>query len=265
MKRLLLGFVAVVTLTGCGVSAQQEMEMGAQTAQEINSQIPLVRDPEINRYINVLGDSLARVADNRGIDYTFYVVDAPEVNAFAVPGGYVYVNRGLIERTRNMSQLAGVLGHEIGHVVLRHSVQQMEQMQQAQVGVTLACILTSICQSQAGQAAINVGGTALFAKFSRDDEREADQQAVTTTVRAGINPNGIPEMFEILLAERSRNPGAVDSWFSTHPLEEDRIAQTRAMISKIDPAVLRTLTTDTQAYQTFKRRVQALPPSPRTR
>ena len=265
MKRLLLGFVAVVTLTGCGVSAQQEMEMGAQTAQEINSQIPLVRDPEINRYINVLGDSLARVADNRGIDYTFYVVDAPEVNAFAVPGGYVYVNRGLIERTRNMSQLAGVLGHEIGHVVLRHSVQQMEQMQQAQVGVTLACILTSICQSQAGQAAINVGGTALFAKFSRDDEREADQQAVTTTVRAGINPNGIPEMFEILLAERSRNPGAVDSWFSTHPLEEDRIAQTRAMISKIDPAVLRTLTTDTQGYQTFKRRVQALPPSPRTR
>jgi len=265
MKRLLLGFVAVVTLTGCGVSAQQEMEMGAQTAQEINSQIPLVRDPEINRYINVLGDSLARVADNRGIDYTFYVVDAPEVNAFAVPGGYVYVNRGLIERTRNMSQLAGVLGHEIGHVVLRHSVQQMEQMQQAQVGVTLACILTSICQSQAGQAAINVGGTALFAKFSRDDEREADQQAVTTTVRAGINPNGIPEMFEILLAERSRNPGAVDSWFSTHPLEEDRIAQTRAMISKIDPAVLRTLTTDTQGYQTFKRRVQALPASPRTR
>lgn len=265
MKRLLLGFVAVVTLTGCGVSAQQEMEMGAQTAQEINSQIPLVRDPEINRYINVLGDSLARVADNRGIDYTFYVVDAPEVNAFAVPGGYVYVNRGLIERTRTMSQLAGVLGHEIGHVVLRHSVQQMEQMQQAQVGVTLACILTSICQSQAGQAAINVGGTALFAKFSRDDEREADQQAVTTTVRAGINPNGIPEMFEILLAERSRNPGAVDSWFSTHPLEEDRIAQTRAMISQIDPAVLRTLTTDTQAYQTFKRRVQSLPPSPRTR
>ena len=239
--------------------------MGAQTAQEINSQIPLVRDPEINRYINVLGDSIARLADDRGIDYTFYVVDAPQVNAFAVPGGYIYVNRGLIARTRNMSQLAGVLGHEIGHVVRRHSVQQMQQMQQAQIGVTLACVLTSICQSGVGQTAINVAGTAVFAKFSRDDEREADQEAITNVIRAGIHPDGIPEMFEILLAERSRNPSAVDGWFGTHPLEEDRVRDTRAAIARINPAVLRTLTRDSRNYQTFKARVNALPPSPKTR
>lgn len=239
--------------------------MGAQTAQEINSQIPLVRDAEINRYINVLGDSIARLADDRGIDYTFYVVDAPEVNAFAVPGGYIYVNRGLIERTRNMSQLAGVLGHEIGHVVRRHSVQQMEQANTANIGVTLACVLTSVCNSGLGQTAINVAGTAVFAKFSRDDEREADVEAIKNVVRAGIHPDGIPEMFEILLAERTRNASAVDSWFGTHPLEEERVQNTRAAIAQINPAVLRTLTRDSQNYQTFKRRVQALPPSPRTR
>lgn len=239
--------------------------MGAQTAQEINSQIPLVRDAEINRYVNVLGDSIARLADNRGIDYTFYVVDAMEVNAFAVPGGYIYVNRGLITRTTNLSQLAGVLGHEIGHVVRRHSVQQMQQMQQAQIGVTLACILTSVCNSGVAEAAINVAGGAVFAKFSRDDEREADQEAIANVVRAGIHPDGIPQMFEILLAERTRNAGGVDSWFATHPLEEERVDRTRAAISQINPAVLRTLTRDSQAYQNFKRRVLALPPAPRTR
>ena len=265
MRNVLLGFAAVVTLTGCGISSQQELEMGAQTAQEINSQIPLVRDGEINRYINVLGDSIARLADNRGIDYTFYVVDAMEVNAFAVPGGYIYVNRGLITRTTNLSQLAGVLGHEIGHVVRRHSVQQMQQMQQAQIGVTLACILTSVCNSGVAEAAINVAGGAVFAKFSRDDEREADQEAITNVIRAGIHPDGIPQMFEILLAERTRNAGGVDSWFATHPLEEDRVAQTRASISQINPAVLRTRTRDSQAYQNFKRRVLQLPPAPRTR
>jgi len=267
MKRVLLGFAAVVTLTGCGVSAQQELEMGAATAQEINAQLPLVRDPEINRYVNVLGDSIARLADNRGLDYTFYVVDAREVNAFAVPGGFIYVNRGLIERTRNMSQLAGVLGHEIGHVVRRHSVQQMEQQQKAQVGVTLACVLTSVCNSGAAQTAINVGATAAFAKFSRDDEREADQEAITNVVRAGISPDGIPEMFEILLAERNgRGGGGVDSWFATHPLEEERVQRTRALIQQqISPAVLRTLTRDSQNYQNFKRRVQSLPPSPTPR
>ncbi|MBA3890259.1 MAG: M48 family metalloprotease [Gemmatimonadaceae bacterium] len=265
MKNVLLGFAAVVTLTGCGVSAQQELEMGAQTAQEINSQIPLVRDAEINRYVNVLGDSIARLADNRGIDYTFYVVDAMEVNAFAVPGGYIYVNRGLITRTTNLSQLAGVLGHEIGHVVRRHSVQQMQQMQQAQIGVTLACVLTSVCNSGVAETAINVAGGAVFAKFSRDDEREADQEAITNVVRAGIHPDGIPQMFEILLAERTRNPGGVDSWFATHPLEEERVERTRAAIAQINPAVLRTLTRDSQNYQNFKRRVLQLPPAPRTR
>ena len=266
MKRQLVGFALAVTLTGCGVSTQQEIEMGGQYATQINQQLPIINDPEANRYINLLGDSIARLTSRTDIpDWKFFIVDSREVNAFAVPGGYIYVNRGLIERTQRMDQLAGVLGHEIGHVVKRHSIKQMQQAQGANMGVTLACILTRICESQAGQAAIQVGGTALFAKFSRSDETEADVEGIQNVVRAGISPNGIPEMFQILLNERQANPSAVEGWFSTHPMEEDRIANTRAIIAQINPATLRSLATDSQRYQSFKARIRSLPPSPTPR
>jgi len=265
MKRILSSALFAVTIAGCGVSTQQEVQMGQEYSAQINSQLPIVRDPEINRYINVLGDSIAGLT-SRGqeLEWHFYVVDAPEVNAFAVPGGYIYVNRGLIERTQKMDQLAGVLGHEIGHVVKRHSIKQMEQMQGAQIGVTLGCVLLSACNSDLAQAGINVAGSAIFAKFSRNDETEADEVGVQNVVRAGINPNGIPEMFQILLNERARNPSAVDNWFATHPTEESRITDTQRMIAQINPAILRTLTTDTPAFHTFQARVRALPPSPKT-
>jgi len=260
------GFALAVTLAGCGVSTQQEVEMGAQYSQQINAQLPIISDQEANRYINVLGDSIARLTSRTDItDWRFYIVDSKEVNAFAVPGGYIYVNRGLIERTQRMDQLAGVLGHEIGHVVRRHSIKQMQQQQGANVGVTLACVLTRVCDSQAGQAAIQVGGTALFAKFSRSDEIEADQEGIANVVRAGISPNGIPEMFQILLNERTTNPSAVEGWFSTHPIEEDRIQNTRALIAQINPSVLRSLTLDSRSFQSFKSRVKSLPPSPTPR
>jgi predicted Zn-dependent protease len=266
MKRILAGVALAVTLTSCGVSTQQEVQMGADYSAQINQQLPIVSDPELNRYINVLGDSIARLTPRTDIpQWHFYIVDSKEVNAFAVPGGYVYVNRGLIERTQRMDQLAGVLGHEIGHVVLRHSIKQMQQQQGTNIGVTLACVLTSVCNNQASQAAIQVGGQALFSKFSRTDEEEADQQGVINTVRAGISPNGMPEMFQILLDERKSNPSAVEGWFSTHPLEEDRITATRAMIAKYDPAIIRSLATDSPNFQTFKRRIRSLPPSPTPR
>lgn len=262
MRQLIYGVALVASTAACGVSTQQEVQMGAEYAAQINAQLPIVQDPEVNRYINVLGDSIARLADDRGIDYTFYVVNAPEINAFAVPGGFIYVNRGLIDRTQNISQLAGVLGHEIGHVVRRHSVEQMQKAQGANIGVILGCTLLNVCGSQAAQAAIQVGGSALFAKFGRDDEREADREAIANVVRAGIHPKGIPEMFQILLNERDRNPGAVEGWFATHPGEEERIRETQALIDTIDPAILATLISNTTNFANFKARVRALPPPP---
>src|SRR2546423_7422668 len=266
MKRMMAGVALAITMTACGVSTQQEVEMGQSYVQQINQQLPIIQDPELNRYVNVLGDSIARLTSRSDLpEWRFYIVDSKEVNAFAVPGGFVYVNRGLIERTQKMDQLAGVLGHEIGHVVRRHSIKQMQQQQGANIGVTLACVLTSICNNQAGQAAIQVGGTALFAKFSRQDEAEADEEGVRNTVRAGISPNGMPEMFQILIDERQANPSSVESWFATHPLEEDRIAATRALIATYDPAIIRSLAVDSRNFQSFKARLRSLPPSPTPR
>ena len=269
MRRTIAGALfalSAVSIAGCGVSTQQEVQMGQEYASQINAQLPIIQDPEVNRYISILGDSIARLTPRGDLEWHFFVVDAPEVNAFAVPGGYIYVNRGLIERTTKMDQLAGVLGHEIGHVVKRHSIKQMQQMQGAQVGVTLGCVLLQVCNSSIAQTGINVAGSAIFAKFSRDDETEADDVGIENVVRAGISPKGIPEMFQILLNERQSNPGAVDGWFATHPTEEGRIADTQAQIAKIDPAILRTLREDTPAFHTFQNRLRSLPRTPsRTR
>ena len=264
MRRFATAALVAGTLTACGgVSTQQEVQMGAEYAQQINAELPIVQDPAINQYINLLGDSVAALADDRNLDWHFYVVDSPEVNAFAVPGGFIYINRGLIERAQTLSQVAGVLGHEIGHVTERHSIQQMEKSQQANLGLGLLCILTpSVCQSQAGGAAIQLGAGALFASFSRKDELEADRDGIKNIVRAGIDPNGVPQMFEILLAERERSPGTVDAWFSTHPTEESRIAESRKLIAAYDPLIIEGLTKDSPNFQQFRRRLMSLPPSP---
>jgi beta-barrel assembly-enhancing protease len=259
MRRALMGAVVAVSALGCAVSTQQEVQLGRDYASQINAQLPIVQDAEINRYISVLGDSIAKLSDDRNLDWHFYVVNSKEVNAFAVPGGYIYINRGLIERAANLSQLAGVLGHEIAHVTERHSIEAMQKSQTANVGVTLACVLLKACGDAVTQTAINVAGGAYFARHSRQAESESDAKAVRYVMRAGIHPAGIPEMFRTLLDERQRRPAGVEAWFSTHPLEEDRIQHTQALIAQIDDAILATLTRDSPNFQSFKRRVASLP------
>ncbi|HXT18635.1 MAG TPA: M48 family metallopeptidase [Gemmatimonadaceae bacterium] len=256
---------AAMGLAGCAISQQQEVQIGAEQAQQVNSQLPIVQDPAVNRYLNTLGDSIAHVTSRADLDWHFYMVNTNDFNAFALPGGYIYVNRGVAERSDTMDQFASVIAHEIGHVVLRHSVKQMEQMQGANLGATALCVLTSICNSGIAQAGIQVGGAAVFAKFSRTDEAQADAAGVDELVRAGINPNGMPQMFEKLLAERQSQPGALDAFFADHPLEEDRITASRDQVAKVNPAIIRTLTTDSPAFQQFKQRVRTLPAPPQTR
>jgi len=261
-RRRVLCAAVLVLAASCGVSQQQEVQLGTDAAAQVSAELPLIRDAAVVRYITAIGTQLAKVTDTRNLAWHFTVVDSKEVNAFALPGGWVYVNRGLIERATDMSELAGVLAHEIGHVTLRHSVQQMQQAQGANTGVSLLCTLTKVCESGVSQAAIGIGGSALFAKFSRADETEADAEGVSTTIKAGISPYGIPAMFKLLLAERTRNPGAVDAFFASHPLEETRITATEAKIATYPASQLQRLTKDTQAFQTFRRRLLALPPSP---
>lgn len=260
MRRSILPLV-LLSLAGCAISTQREIEMGTDYSRQINAQLPIVNDPELVRYINVLGDSLARVSDDRNLDWHFFIVNSPDVNAFAVPGGYVYVNRGLIERTTSMNQLAGVLGHEIGHVVRRHSVKQMQAGQRLNFGMILGCILTPIC-TNGGDVAVGMAGSGLMATFSRGDEAESDQEAIRYTMRAGIDPRGVPEMFRILIKERTDRPsGGIDSWFRTHPMEEDRVKATEATIAQTSTLTLNRLTRDTPRYQEFKKRLAQLPPA----
>src|SRR5450759_1579766 len=138
---------AIALLAGCGVSTQQEVQMGQDEAQQVNAQLPMVQDAQIQNYINALGNRIARTTSRSDLNWQFQVVNSDVVNAFALPGGFVYVNRGVLARASNMSEVAGVLGHEIEHVVKRHSVKQMEQVQTANVGVGILCALTGVCQS----------------------------------------------------------------------------------------------------------------------
>jgi len=239
--------------------------MGASYAAEINRELPLVQDPELVRYINVLGDSIARIADTRGLEWHFSIVNSRDVNAFAVPGGFIYLNRGLIERATSLAQVAGVIGHEIGHVTKRHSVKQMQKAQGANIGILGVCIFTAMCSSETGQSLVGLSANAAMASFSRADEDEADAVGVVYMVRSGIDPNGIPEMFGILLQERQGSPDALETWFRSHPLEESRISAARARIAKMDQRSLVGLTRDTPNFQAFKRRLAALPAPPPSR
>jgi predicted Zn-dependent protease len=258
-------FLATAALAGCEISEDQEVELGRRYAERVATQLPLVRDPAINAYVGDLGGRIARRTSRADLAWHFSVVDAAEVNAFALPGGFIYVNRGLVERADRMNELAGVLGHEIGHVVLRHSVKQMEKATKTNVGIAIVCTLTGWCDGGAAQVAINVAGSAWFAHHSRQDESAADSDAVFSLARAGINPNGIPEFFATLLRERRESPGPLEAWFRTHPLEESRVDRTRELVGALPRETLQHTVEDSPDFHTFKERIRALPSAPPTR
>lgn len=266
IRRLRGGALAAAALAvalACAVSVQEEVDFGRRYAQQINAEVPLVDDPEVRVYIEHLGARIAQGADPRNLEYHFHVVNSEVVNAFALPGGYVYLNRGLIEQARTMSEVAGVLGHEIGHVVARHGVEQMQKAQAANLGLGITYILLGRAPTDVERAAIGVGGGLVFTKFSRDDEREADSLAVGFLIDAGIHPRGLPGMFEILLQERERRPGLLEQWFSSHPLTEERIAETRKLIETLPEEQLQELVDDTPTFHRMQERLRSLPPPPK--
>jgi predicted Zn-dependent protease len=250
---------ALVGALACGVSQDEELSLGEQTAREVEAQLPMVDDPAVVGFVRLLGDSIAGLTERRDLPWRFAVVNSPEVNAFAIPGGRVYVARGLIERTERLDELAGVLGHEIAHVTLRHSAEQLASQRRTNTGLAVVCSFTNLCESELARVAINVGGTAVFARHSRADEAEADSVGIHHIVRAGFDPRGIPDFFERLLAERAREPVLLDAWFGTHPLEEERIRAVRREIGRLPPGSLDGLTVDDPAFHEMKARLARLP------
>jgi predicted Zn-dependent protease len=239
------------------VSVQEEIEIGKQTDAQVRQRTPEVRDSQTTTYIRALGQQLSRGAPGPRYPYRFSVADYREINAFALPGGPVWIHRGVLQSATNESQVAGVLAHEIAHVAQRHAADQLTKAMMANWGLSaLGAILGN--SGGAGTARVAAGFLAngVFLKFSRDDEREADEVGLQIMRRAGWDPRGMIELFEILRKEQSRDPGSVEVFFSSHPSPEDRIARLQAQVAKN-----RGGRRDTQQFQSIKSRLLKMPPA----
>ncbi len=257
------GILAALTV-GCAISVQQEIELGNQYAAQLAEELPLIQDAEIQRAIEEVMEPIWAQTRRPELAWSVRVVNSSVVNAFAVPGGHLYVNRGLIDAANHYDELAGVMGHEMGHVDLRHSAKQMGTANATQTGLGVAFVLLGREPSGAEGAAIGVAAGAAFAKFSRDDERESDRAAVGYLTRAGINPEGIARMFETLGSLRQSNPGALEQFFASHPMPQDRVDEVRQTIRETPGATQMTQNgiTDDPVFERLRTLLGRLPPPP---
>jgi predicted Zn-dependent protease len=243
-----------------GLSESQEVELGQEAARQVERQQPILRDSQVTSYLDSIGQRLVRSSKRRDISYTFKVVNSSDINAFALPGGFVYVNRGLIEAADNESDLAGVISHEIGHVVGRHSAEQMKKAGIANLGLgVLEAILGARSGAAAGLAQVGsqIGASAAFMKFSRDDEREADRLGVRNLYDAGYNPAGMVTFFEKLGDLRKSQPSKLETFFSTHPNPTERASNISREIRLLPRRG--GLRTNTPEFQSIKKRLASLP------
>ncbi len=235
---LILAVILVGGLSSCAAvlsdvnifDDEDEVELGNRFSTEIEKDLTLYRrDPVVSEYIRQLGARLVRHSKRKNIVYHFKVVDAEEVNAFALPGGYVYVNLGLIRAAENEAELAGVMGHEIGHVVGSHGAKQLTK----QLGfAALEQIVLGKNPNELEKLAGTIARTGALMKYSRDAEREADAYAVRQMRDAGIDPEGIATFFETLRQLHKRQPGQLEQFFSTHPPTDERIQNVRTQIAR---------------------------------
>jgi predicted Zn-dependent protease len=224
-----VGLLLAITL----VSVNEEIDIGKQADQQVRQQMPELRDSQTTAYVRALGQQLSRSAPGPKYPYRFSVADYREINAFALPGGPVWVHRGVLQSATNESQVAGVLAHEIAHVAQRHAADQLTKAMIANWGLSvLGAVLGNSGGAGAAQAAAGLLANGAFLKFSRDDEREADEVGLQIMRRAGWDGRGMIELFEILRKEQRRDPGSVEVFFSTHPSPQDRIARLQAAVAR---------------------------------
>jgi beta-barrel assembly-enhancing protease len=210
-------------------STDQDLEIGRQSAAEVESQLPMLQDRSIEAYANAIGKRLAAVIPGTKFPYQFKIVNASDINAFALPGGYMYLNRGLIEAAKSEGQLAGVMAHEMSHVALRHGTNQASKAYLGQAGLGLLGGLLNK-DDKPNRMIDAVGGfglNALFLKFSRTDEEQADVVGAQTMAKAGYDPKDMIDFFELLRSKQAREPSKVEQFFSSHPAPQDRAARIR--------------------------------------
>ena len=253
----------LLTTPGCGslfkdvnvLSESDEIALGREFSREIEREIKLYRDPEVVRYVDGLCQALVLHSKRSNIPYYIKVVDTDEVNAFALPGGFLYVNRGLISISGTEAELAGVIAHEIAHVVARHGAKALTR----QLGLEIMLGMISGRNPTGVQRVVSqlagIGGILSMLHHSREAEREADALAVVNLREAGYDPEGLTAFFEKLLEINDRDPGTLATMFATHPPSRERIESTREQAAALP--VLEGLVTDSERFRQIK---DMLPP-----
>jgi beta-barrel assembly-enhancing protease len=236
-------------------SLEKEIAMGREYAQQIEASVKLVRDPTISEYVNRIGQNLVRNSDAR-VPFTIKVIDASEVNAFALPGGFLYVHSGLLLATDEEAELAGVMAHEVAHVAARHAARQMTRASLANI----ASIPLIFVGGGVGYAARSVAGIGIpisFMKFSRGFEEEADYLGLQYMYKTGYDPQSFMSFFERIQAKEKQKPGTLSKVFASHPPIESRIAKTQKQIESKLPSSPQYVVT-TSEFDDVRTRLAAL-------
>lgn len=237
-----LTVLLLVLLAGCArnpvtgdreialISEGQEISYGKEAHPEILAQFGAVEDQQLQNYMQRVGNDLAKISHRPELPWTFTVVDVPVVNAFALPGGYIYFTRGILAHMNSEAELAGVMGHEIGHVTARHAVSQMSRAQLFSLGLGLGSIFSPTFRNLSDIAQLGVG--LLFLKYGREDEEQSDELGVEYMFKAGYDPREMSNFFQVFQSMQEESGQAVPNWLSSHPAPPDRIEATAQLASK---------------------------------
>jgi Zn-dependent protease with chaperone function len=237
-------------------SPEQDVQLGQEAIKEVEQQMPVVSDAQLTEYVNRLGQNLAKFAPGYRFPYRFGVINEKEINAFALPGGPVYVNRGTILAAANEAQLAGVLAHEISHVALRHSTNQASKQMLARAPLSILGGLVGSGGGLAGQLAqlgIAFGINSVFLKFSRSAEQQADELGSQIMYDAGYDPTAMAQFFQVI--EKQGGSGAVE-FLSSHPNPGNRYNDVTRLIPTLGPA--KSFNTDSGEFQAIQQRASGL-------
>jgi predicted Zn-dependent protease len=232
---VLLGSCAVNPVTGrrelSFVSESQEIQMGRDYSKQVAQEMGLYPDSALQGYVSTIGLRMARASERPALPWAFTVMDDPQVNAFALPGGYIFITRGILAHMNSEAEMASVLGHEIGHVTARHSVQQMTRQQLFQIGLVAGAIASDKVAENLGLIS-GVAGI-LSLKYGRDDETQADGLGFRYALTDGYDVRKMVDMFRILQRVGARSGQRIPEWQSTHPDPGNRIARTQERLTRV--------------------------------
>ncbi len=245
----------LLLVTGC-ISEEREREIGDSLASDVNVHLPLIEDPLLHEYVRSLGGQISRVTERPHVDYRYYLINTDAVNAFALPGGHIYLTRGLVERTQDGAEFAGVLAHEIAHVAARHGVRRLQrELRTGSLVSTLYDIFLGGEPEVLRENSLDIANDYLDARYSRRDEKEADRLAAEYLSLAGIDPNGVVSLLETLLEQEQVEQiesGSLAEWFSTHPMTSERLEEARQYVRATDRAPERNGSESIEAFPAFR-------------